>query len=269
MPAIDLNRLSRQLTHLLSFYDSPQNFSRELRSIFTYYSNRVHLSGQSGSPSPNMHDYHISPSLLRQIQKSLEPKIYESPDDALLLAKELWSGHDYESCLLAAYILGKIPRIDPSEIIKDLISWLMETTDLGFYKKILELGLWKIQNDQPNILIPYIEDWLVSQNKQLNLIGLYVISALITNERFENLPVIFDLINPFLRECDESSRLIIVEITKLLIKRSPVEIAFLLRKSYEIFHKENTAWLIRHTLPNFPEESQKNLKKFLRPSVRH
>ena len=269
LPAIDLNRLSIQLSHLISFFDSPPKFSRELQSLFSYYSYRVQPSSRSSSLSSNIHDYRVPPSLIKQIQKSLDPKIDELPDAALLSARELWTCHDYEFCLLAAYILGKIPRIDSNETIRLLIAWLIEETDQEFYKKILDLGLWKIQSEQPDILIPHIEDWLASQNKRLNLIGFCVIATLITNERFENLPVLFDLINPYLREFDEGIRTILVDIIKLLIKRSPVEIAFLLRKNYEVFQKGNTAWLIRHTYSYFPEANQINLKNIIHPSPRH
>jgi hypothetical protein len=268
LPAIDLSRLSGQLSQLISFFDSPKKFSGELQSLFSYYSYRVQSSSRSGPLISNIHDYRVPPSLIKQIQKSLDSKIYELSEAALLLAKELWTWHDYESCLLAAYILGKIPRIDSDETIHLLISWLLDEADQEFYKKILDLGLWKIQSEQPDILVPYIEDWLASQNMRLNLIGFCVITTLITNDHFENLPVIFDMINPYLRKFDDDIKSILVDIIRLLIKRSPVEIAFLLRKNYEVFQKDNTAWLIRQTYSYFPETNQTNLKKIIRTSPR-
>jgi hypothetical protein len=268
LPAIDLYHLSNQLSQLTSSFDSPQQFSKELQSLFLYYGYRVQPSNLPGTPNSYIHDYHVPPSLLKQIQKSLSPKINESPDAALLIAKDLWTWHDYGSCLLAAYILGKIPQMNPKETIQLLISWLVDETDLGFYQQILDLGLWKIQTENSDILVSYIEDWLADQNRQLNLIGLYVLSALITNKHFENLPALFNIITPYLREYDEDIRPIIVDMIKLLIKRSPVEIAFLLRKNYEAFQRESTAWLIRHTLSFFPKENQINLRKIIHPTAR-
>ena len=52
MPAIQLARLKIQITELLTNFDRPVDFLRELHTLFGFYADRTRRPGQSGKPKP-------------------------------------------------------------------------------------------------------------------------------------------------------------------------------------------------------------------------
>ncbi len=106
MPAIQLARLKIQVTELLTHFQEPLDFLREFHSMLDFYADRTRRSGQSGKPKPLIRAYNVPRQVMRRIASDITPLVIADPENALLLADQLWGDGWYESRLLAIEILG-------------------------------------------------------------------------------------------------------------------------------------------------------------------
>jgi hypothetical protein len=264
MPAIQPIRLKRQITLVTAQFDNPQNFLIEIHGLLSYYSNPLHHPGQSGEPAPLMNSYNVPKPVLRHIQKALIPFASNSPNQALALSQTLWSEPYLETHLLAAFMVGQIPSDQATDTIQQIQQWVLGGIDERFLKPLAEASLQRLRQEDPSLLIHQIEIWLEEPNLILRQFAFQALIPIISDPCFENLPLIINLINPYTRTIDEALRQEILDIILALINRSPIEIAYLLRKNYQVFKKDDTAWLIRQSISRFPADLQQSLKETIR-----
>jgi hypothetical protein len=89
---------------------------------------------------------------------------------------------------------------------------------------------------------------------------LRALSPLVADSSFENLPVIFRMITVLVREPPQSLRPDLLDLLATLAHRTPRETAYFLRQSLASSHSTMTAWLIRQSLEEFPEEVRESLQ---------
>ena len=264
MPAIQPIRLKKQIALVAAQFDNPQKFLDEVHGLLSYYANHLHQPGQSGEPAPLMNSYHVPKPVLRHIQKALSPLAINSPDQALLLSKTLWSEPYLETRLLAGFLIGQIPANRAGDVLQQINQWVLGDIDEQFMKPLVEAGFQRLRQEVPSLLINQSEIWLEDPNIILKKLALHAMISLISDPDFKNLPPIINIINPYTRTIDELLRQDILDIILALIDRSSKEMAYLLRKNYQVFKKEDTAWLIRQGLPRFPLDLQSSLKETIR-----
>lgn len=263
MTAVDLKKLNIKIADLKENFNSPILFVRKLYSILDFYSNHTHIKNQYNPMAPNIKVFRTSPQVLKVIENELSYLIHISSEHSIKLAEQLWSETYYELKKLAIFIFGQLPLEFTDELIVKYIDWFDNHENLIFIDDIANTGLKSIRKANPNLLIKRTEKWLDSDNIRLKLLGFHILKYLIKEEEFKNIPAIFNLLNPYLRQADESLRIPILEITSLLAHRSPAEMAFELQNNYKIYHQEFTAWLIRRSNMEFPENLKKTLKDTL------
>lgn len=264
MPAIQPVRLKKQISLVTAHFDNPQNFLIELHSILSYYANHLHHPGQSGDPAPLMNSYNVPKPVLRHIQQAMIPLASISPTQALELSKTLWSEPYLETHLLAAFLVGQIPSDQARDTLEQIHKWVLVGIDEQFLKPLAEVSLQRLRQEVPTLLIRQIEIWLEDPNLIVRQFAIQSLIPIITDPCFENLPLIITLINPYTRTMDEALRQEILDIILALTIRSPIEIAYLLINNYQVFKKDDTAWLIRQSLSRFPSDLQQSLKETIR-----
>jgi hypothetical protein len=84
---------------------------------------------------------------------------------------------------------------------------------------------------------------------------------LINDRSFDNLPVLFRLLNPLVQVAPSPIRPDLLPIMESVAKRSPKECANYLRHNM-IF--QDTAWITRQILAVFPAEIQKGLRESMK-----
>lgn len=264
MPAINPSRLRFQITGLIYFFQSPPEFHHRLRDFFSQYANltlRFGDSIQSRSLSPM---YHLPPPIIRQLELDLKPHINGDPTAALAIADELWKDEYFEVQQIALFILGITPLDDPEPILERLHQWLTPELDHALTIYLFSTGTLRLQTAFPDIWESFIKSYLTQDDPEMIAIGLNGLAEGLTNPTFKNLPAIFRLVSPFIREPQREHIRELAHLIEALAKRSSTETAFFLRQALSVSESPETRRLIKQCLPLFPESIQQDLKSSLK-----
>jgi hypothetical protein len=92
--------------------------------------------------------------------------------------------------------------------------------------------------------------------------------ALIQSPDFENLPAMYRLLSPQIRESASALEMDLVQVIRALGQRSPQETAFFLQQNLKAQHKSGLGVITRRSLDVFPPELAESLKEILRERLR-
>ena len=264
MPAIQPARLKRQSALLVEQFINPAAFIRSLHHLLEFYADRVHRPGQAGEPSPLIQAYRLKPPILRQILMDLEPLAKEKPDQALELCDQLWEQPYLEFRQLSASLLGMIPPSSSAAILERVRGWIRQDTEDHLIDIIILHGLENLRKEDPQSIYRLINEWMASNEVQYQKIGLRTMLPLVQDPDIENLPIFFNLIQPFARSLPSSISPDLIDIVEVLARRSPQETAYFLRQTLSFPNSPDTPWLIRQVIRVFPTEIQSSLRKALK-----
>jgi hypothetical protein len=264
MTAIQPARLKKQVAELVSKYNQPAVFIRELHALLDLYNDHTQRPGQSGIPSPLLDSYNTPPPVMRQVQHELIKTIKLHPDEVFQLCDALWAEPNYDLQLLAAHLLGQLSVIAPSPVMDRMQSWVRSDPDRRLLDGLLEFGLKRFQQDAPDQLLELISSWLSAPDLPTQHAGLRALLPMINDTGIASLPVIFRLITPYLRVANPRLRPDILAVTTALAHCSPSETAYLLRQNLTVPDNPDTPWVIRQLLDEFPEETRFGLRLALK-----
>jgi hypothetical protein len=265
MPAIQLARLKIQTEELAAKANDPPAFRRGLHALLDLYADRTYRPGLVGEPQPLLMAYHVPRPVLRQILSALLSHLTRDPEIALALSDVLWSDPTYEFHLLAIFILGEFPIDLPEQILERFAAWARPTTEKRLIQALIENGLARFRQEHGGAYLAEAADRLAGKTVFLQQLGLQCLEPVINAQDFEDYPAITRLLAPILRDGSPALRPDLLRLIQALGKKSSKETAFFLRQN--LMHQDdnlNTAWLIRHSLPDFPVETQSYLREGLR-----
>jgi hypothetical protein len=268
MPAIHPARLKIQVSELAAYYDAPNEFLRELRSLLEFYADRTRRPGQSGKPQPLIQAYQVPKQVLRRLENELKSQISADPDPAISLADALWGDGWYETRMLAVYILGNLPTEDLTVLIERLQDWGKSCQEDVLLDALLETGTLQLASDSLDTYATLLENWLEMPDSNLRKMGLRGLPGLIRNPEFANLPLVYRLLTPYVQEVSSSLETDLLTAIRALAKRSPNETAYYLQQNLQASHRSGTAWITRQSLDEFPREVQESLRETLREEMR-
>ncbi len=264
MPAITLARLRQQTAVLAGQFGQPASFVRGLQELLEFYADRTQRPGQAGAPPPLLKTYRVPAPVLRQLKLELGPLAEAQPEQALRLADALWEQPSLELRLLAATLLGQVPLTDPELILETALSWCRSGIEERILSAVIKDGLRRFRMESPAWLVEHLQGWLSEGDIQTQQLGLRTLRPLLDEPGFENLPVFFRLLSPFMRTTPAPLRPDLLVLLENLARRSPQETAFFLRQNLDMPSNEFTAWLTRQCLHAFPQEVQSSLRLALR-----
>ena len=264
MPAINLARLRSQTAQLSEDFEDPKAFIHALHDLLDLYAERTHRPGQSGTPPPLIKSYSVPKPVLRQIALGITPLVKSKSSKALALCDALWEVPYLEFRLLAVSILGLIPPEPPDIVFSRIDKWGPSITEDQILAALMQQGLTSIRQESSKLLVVLIDDWLSSSETISQKMGLHALSPLLSDSNFENLPVFYRLLTPFVRNVSSQIRPYVLDVLKALARRSPQETAYFLHQNLEVPDNPDTAWLIRHSLHEFPITNQDRLREAIR-----
>jgi len=264
VPAIQPSLLRQQAIILADEFEDPPVFVRSLHHMLDYYADRARRPGQSGKPGPLMQAYKVRAPVLRQLLQELIAPAEAAPDQALALCDALWEQPFLEFRLLAARLLGQTAPVHPEPIIQRVTSWLRPDLEDHLVTELLTSSLERLRRENPEEIVQFIQLHLDSSDVFQAQLGLRALIPLINEPDYENLPVFFRLIHPYLRSVPGVLKPDVLDILEALARRSPPETAFFLRQTLEMPSAVDTPWLTRQVLPAFPPDIQKNLRDAVR-----
>jgi hypothetical protein len=264
VPAIQPARLKQQAVLVAGHFDNPPAFLRSLHHLLEFYAERAKRPGQSGKPGPQISAYQVRPPVIRQLLKEIQPLAENNPEKGLALCDTLWDENILEFRTMSAMLLGKIP-IPPSEpILNRIQKWIKPELEIYLIDALITNGLLTLREEEPQTVTRLAKGWLMNEDNFSNLLGLRVIITMIEDPEFDNIPIIFRMIQPMTRQVKPALRQDLLDVLSDLAIRSPKETAFFLRQTIDIPSATDAPWLIRQTLSSFPDDLQENLREALR-----
>lgn len=263
MPAINLAQLNKEAARLADLFDEPAAFIRAIREVLETYVNRTLRTRDTVAASSTLPTYRTPPAILRKIESTLRPLAQENADQALELADELWDEGHLETRLLAAYLLGLLPP-EEGRLLARLTVWTQKVRDPNVRGSLLTHSLARLRQETPKRFLELIGEWLYPHRQQFWSNGLQALLPLISAPDFDNLPPIFDLIEPVLKAAPTMLQSDIEKVILALYEDSPTETAYFIKSVIRESEDRKAATLIRRLSPNFPPALQKSLQSELK-----
>ncbi len=264
MTAIQPARLRLQVSQLASHFNNPQVFIHELHDLLSLYARHVFRSGQTGNPTILLPMYRVPEPVLRQIEIELAPSFENYAQAGLRLCDALWNESYYETKYLAAVCIGKINLENPDEVLTRIYTWSTQIKDKPLQEALYKQGLVDIISRDPNQMINRAQSWLNNAQTSEKLFGVQIILACLADNKFENLPLVFRMLGPYVRESPPHLRSSIIEVLNNLAHRTPNETAYFFQQNIELSFDQDTAWFIRRCLSAFPPQAQDSLRAAIR-----
>jgi len=262
MPAIDLARLKKQTARLSDTFDQPSAFLRELREILEFYVNRS-LRSQSVAPSSVLPTYRTPVVVLRQIETELSPVAARQPFEALELADALWDEGWLETRLLAAFLLGRIPPQE-ERLLARLTAWTQAVRDPEVRAALLTTSLTRLRRETPDLFLVLVKEWLHPARQRMWSNGVQALVPLISSPDFDNLPPIFEIVEPIIKASPGTLQFDLQELITTLFEASPEETTYFLQQILKETKSPLPAIALRRMSPELPQELQSSLREMLR-----
>jgi hypothetical protein len=262
MPAIDLARLKKQTAYLADIFGEPAVFLRELQEVLEYYVNRS-LRSQSVAPSSVLPTYRTPVVVLRQIEKELGPVAERQPLQALELADALWDEGWLETKLLAAVLLGRIPPQE-ERLLARLTAWTQAVRDPEVRAALLTTSLTRLRRETPDLFLVLVSEWLHPARQRMWSNGVQALVPLIASPDFDNLPPIFELVEPIIKAAPGALQFDLQELIVTLYEASPDETTYFLQQILKETKSPLPAIALRRMIPDLPPELQTSLREILR-----
>ncbi|MFO8036109.1 MAG: DNA alkylation repair protein [Anaerolineales bacterium] len=264
MPAINPSQLKIQSTELSEKFPQADQYISALHDLLSLYADRVHRSGQSGSPPPAIDAYHVPPPVLRHIERSVRAKLRASPEEGWPIIDALWEEEWLETRLLATIFLGYIPSTLKKEILSRVRTWISSCEEDLLLESIICRGLSSLRADDKESYFSFIDELPSLAGSKAGKSVLFSLKPLVMDESFQNLPLIFQYLKPLLQAEDESYLSALAEVVRTLARRSERETLFFLQHQIPTAPKPKITRLVRGSLNAFSPSSQKALKQAIR-----
>jgi hypothetical protein len=264
MPAIQIARLRTQMAQLMALYHQPAQFLRGLHDLLDFYTDRTYRPGQAGKIQPLLPHYKVPLPVIRQIETELAGLCTQDPQAGLDLADTLWMDSYFEPRLLAIYLLSLEPVSLPEPVLQRLSAWARPEEDQQVLKVLITRGAGRLMREQTDCWSDLVKGWLADERPAVQSMGLHALLAIVEDENFQNLPVIFHLISPSMHGLPANLQSGLLAVLQALARRSPAETAYFLRQILTLVSDPLIPRLIRRCLPNFSPETQAGLRAALK-----
>lgn len=262
MPAIDLARLKKQTAQLADLFDQPSAFLRDHREILDFYVNRS-MRSQGVAPASVLPTYRTPQVVLRQIENELASVAEKQPIRALELADALWDEGWLETRLLAAYLLGRIPPQE-ERLLARLTAWTQAVRDPSVRAALLTTSLTRLRKETPELFLVLVQEWLYPTRQRMWSNGLQALVPLIASPDFDNLPPIFEIVEPIFKASPAALQFDLRDLLITLYNASPDETMHFIQQILKDTSSPLPAVLFRRMSPDLPQELQSNLRELLR-----
>lgn len=264
MPAVDRTRLQTQIRLVTQYFASADEFVKRLSELFEYYSDRSFAQPGQNQLQSASEVYNVTPQVMRRFEFAFSQLCRENPLSTLDVIDRLWQEHKLEPRRLAAYLLGKMPLDYSQQVIERLEKWSLPTEDRDLIQYLHTAGSEGLRHEAIELWLNQIALWLESKQAHDQIFGLQSLIPLIEDEDFHNLPRIYTLIQPLVRQPASRSLFTLQKVLEALARRSPVETVFNLKLILQSKFAPDVPRLMRRLITAFPEEQAQSLRLALK-----
>ncbi len=230
MVAINLTRLNKELDALLQKYDSPQAFHKQLHHFLSFYHQYAHRQHKDSIPESFMRQYNLPKQIMPQLELTLRTKAHTSPEESFALIEELWNDEYFEARDLACFLLGQQKTEHASKVMAIVEDWLSQPQDRAVVASIFDKAIVGVLNTTPEMVSQLIKSLLSSKEIRRQNWGLIALNVFLPKASSNDLPMVYNLIRPFIAQSDLMVQARLTDLVEALAKRSPGEMAYLLKE---------------------------------------
>lgn len=260
MTAVNPTRLRSQIKGLMASFNSPLQFHQKLVGLFSLYATSALRFGDSTINRPLIPTYNLPHPVMRQLKVDLKAKMEAEPQTALAIADQLWQDEYYEIKHTAIWIIGNLTSEDAQPIIDRLQLWLQPDEDQVIKKELISIGTRSLQAQFPEAWETFIMGLLSSKQPEMTALGIQTLAEGSKSPNLKNLPAIFRLASPFIRDPHMAYTKDLEDLIETLADLSPKETAYFLKQILSVSVNRETSRLIKNSLAAFPVEIQRDLK---------
>ena len=264
MPAIDLARLRKQANRLADFFFVPDDFLKQLREMLEYYVNHTLRTVENAAPGSTLKTYRTPPAVLTQIENELSAIAEENPDFTLALADVLWEEGALETCLIAAFLLGRVPPRE-EHLLPRLTGWAQQSRDPDVRKALLSTSLTRLRRETPGKFLNLVREYLHPGRPRTWSYGIQALLPMIADSNYANLPTIFDLVEPVVGEAPATLQNELTDLIVALYRASSSETTFMLKQILADPENKMITVTMRRILTSLPPSLQAEVRDLLRP----
>jgi len=264
MPAIQLERLRKQVAELIEWYKMPAKFAFALEDLFVFYADRTQHRNTAKARSLVIKSYRVPKPVQSRILQEIKTNIVKDPEAAIPLVDELWGYEVLEYRTLAVSILSQLPPDLFPQVIERIKAWNRENNEDMVLELLADQAPVGVKSHSVEDFIGLVKELIGSDHFIEKRLGVRMLLPLVCDSSFENLPAVFNLLMPLIEEIPADLRPDILDLLRTLVERTPQETALFLRQnSKQCKNKQHFSWLVRRIIPHFPPEIQKNLSATL------
>jgi len=264
MPAVNPAQLRIRAAALAEKVDQPRQFVGGVHDLLSFYANRVHRAGESGAPPPAIDSYHVSPQVLRIVERELKEVMEDHPAEGLLLADQLWAEEWLETRLLACGLLSYAGANHSEKILTRVRSWVWECQDDILLKAVLDRALSPLRTYKVDVYYSLLDDMHSRQGENTERIILHLLLPLVDEPSFQDMPTVLKYLKPILQGESEIALSSLSRLVRRLARRSEQETMFFLLHQIPSAPHPKMSRIVRRSLPAFSPAAQERLKKAIR-----
>jgi len=264
MPTVQLARLHQEAAQLSTHFAKPNEYLHALENLLESYSVPVHRQGRVRGMRPVLFSYEVPPPVLKQLHLEMALQASQQPSEALALADALWTRRFIETRLLAARLLGVVPISDPVEITSRLEGWAEENREEVLAPELWVYGALYICAQFPDEVISFVARLLASKQIRKQVLGLGTLQTLLSNNRYDNLPLLFNQLNDISKDPAKKLRPHLADLLASLAQRTPKETVYFLQQRLAESPSEGTNWVARQVLKSLPDDGREQLRQALK-----
>ncbi len=220
MPAVNPERLKKQVDDLQELLEDPTAFVRQCLDFLDFYADRTRRPTKSQRAERMNQDLNAPRPVMRALINGVRSRTKKQPALSKPAATALWNTGNHDARLLACAILGDLRR---PEVAKWMERWALDCDDRADMAKLAFQGLTGWREADPESFMEKIEVWLTASNRRLRLLALMALQSAVEDATFKDLPTIFRLLSGVSSKVRGESRQVLYTLVRTLAKRSPPE----------------------------------------------
>lgn len=220
MPAIDLDRLARQVERLEALFAAPGDLTRATLDLLEFYAERARRQPGRADLPDRTRSLEVPPPVVRAIGTGLQNQARRSPQGALPVAEGLWSAAIREMRVLACWALSACPQ---PEVAAWLEAHAAEMEDPVVLQTAVERGLAGWRRADGRAYVARIDRWIVSPRTPLQALGLRALEAGLDLPELDDLQHAFQALAELPRPVRGEARHALESVLGRLADRSPAE----------------------------------------------
>ena len=189
----------------------------------------------------------------RELEQNLKPRAISQPEETLKVIDLLWSTGTFEPCQLATALLGALPVNYADSVLERIEKWSQKGENPDLTAILHNKGTETLRREQPKSWLQTLSRWYQSKDPALQKMSLMGLHPLLNDPEFNNLPIIFDFLQPVIARADPHLTYTLLTIIEKLAQKS---------ESETVFFSETTDQKIQNTRP--PAHDQAGTAFFFR-----